>query len=196
MSNYNHVTFFKSAQKLSQVPDDSEVEVAFAGRSNSGKSSAINTITNHKGLAKTSKTPGRTQLLNYFQVTDRKFIVDLPGYGYAKVSKSIKKEWEKTLSSYIETREQLKGVVIIMDIRHPLKDYDIEMINWISKIGISIHILLTKSDKLKRGAAKNTLLNVTRELEPYGDLVSVQLFSSSKATGVEEARAQLDEWFN
>lgn len=192
--NYNQATFFKSAQKISQLPE-SRAEVAFAGRSNAGKSSALNAITNIKSLARTSKTPGRTQLLNYFQIADGCFLVDLPGYGYAKVSHSIQKEWEKTLSAYIETREQIKGVVIIMDIRHPLTEHDQQMIKWVGSYNIPMHILLTKADKLNRGPAQNVLLEVRRALAGYEDLITVQLFSSLKGTGLDDARFKLDQWF-
>ncbi len=192
--NYNQAKFFKSAQKISQLPD-SRIEVAFAGRSNAGKSSALNAITNIKSLARTSKTPGRTQLLNYFEIADGCFLVDLPGYGYAKVSHSIQKEWEKTLTAYIETREQLKGVVIIMDIRHPLTEHDQHMIQWVGSYNIPMHILLTKADKLNRGPAQNALLAVRKALSEYSDLITVQLFSSLKGIGLEDARFKLDQWF-
>lgn len=188
--------FIKSAQKISQLPTDSNAEVAFAGRSNAGKSSALNTITNIKGLARTSKTPGRTQLLNYFKIAEQCFLVDLPGYGYAKVPGAVQIDWEKTLSEYIETRPQLRGIVLIMDIRHPLKDFDQQMIGWVVSQDLQIHILLSKADKLNRGAAANTLLKVKKDLDLYGDLVTVQLFSSFNNTGVDEARARLDDWFD
>lgn len=192
---YNQTKFVKSAQKLEQIPAESKIEIAFAGRSNAGKSSAINAITNVKNLARTSKTPGRTQLLNFFQVEQHCFLVDLPGYGYAKVSHSVQKGWEKTLSEYIETREELRGIVLIMDIRHPLQDHDVQMINWVANLNIPMHILLTKSDKLNRGPAMSMLQQVRKRLEPFGDLISVQLFSALKHTGVDTARKQLDEWF-
>lgn len=193
--NYNSAVFITSANLMSQLPTDSIAEVAFAGRSNAGKSSAINTITRIRKLAKTSKTPGRTQLLNYFQVADNRYLVDLPGYGYAKVAASVQAHWEKTLTMYIETRKELKGVVLIMDSRHPLREYDQEMIAWVTSFHIPVHILLSKCDKLTRGAATNTLLAVRKDLADYGDLVSAQLFSSLKVIGVEEARAKLDEFF-
>lgn len=192
--NYNQAKFLKSAQKISQLPE-SKAEVAFAGRSNAGKSSAINAITRINGLARTSKTPGRTQLLNYFEIDQQCFLVDLPGYGYAEVSREIQKDWEKTLSEYIETREQLNGIVLIMDIRHPLTDHDQQMIQWVTSYNIPIHILLTKADKLNRGPANNTLLQVRKALAPYGELVTVQLFSALKSIGLEDARYKLDQWF-
>lgn len=193
--HYNQTKFYKSAQKVEQCPPDSKIEIAFAGRSNAGKSSAINTITNIKGLAKTSKTPGRTQLLNYFAVAEHYYLVDLPGYGYAKVSHSTQKEWEKSLTKYIETRAQLKGVFIIMDVRHPLTDHDQNMINWVAGYKIPIHILLTKADKLSRGAAANVLQQVRKELAAAYELITVQLFSSLNGTGVEDAREKLNLWF-
>lgn len=192
--NYNQTKFFKSAQKISQVPPESRFEIAFAGRSNSGKSSALNAITQIKGLAKTSKTPGRTQLLNFFQVKDDRFLVDLPGYGYAKVSHSIQKEWEKTLTQYIETRQELRGVVLIMDIRHPMKEYDQQMIEWLTSKNIPVHILLSKADKFNRGPGMNILQQVKSVLEPYKDLVSIQLFSALNGQGLDIARQQLDTW--
>ncbi len=192
--NYNQTTFFKSAQKISQLPPESKAEIAFAGRSNCGKSSALNAITQIKGLAKTSKTPGRTQLLNFFQVKDDRFLVDLPGYGYAKVSHNIQKEWEKALTKYVETREELRGIVLIMDIRHPLKEYDQQMISWLTSKNIPVHILLSKADKLNRGPGMNVLQQVKNDLELYGDLVSIQLFSAMNGQGLDEARQQLDAW--
>ena len=193
--NYNNAIFLKSANLITQLPTESRAEVAFAGRSNAGKSSALNAITNIRSLARTSKTPGRTQLLNYFQIAEHSFLVDLPGYGYAKVPGAIQAHWEQTLSEYIETRQELRGIVLIMDIRHPLKAFDQQMIAWVTSQNLPIHILLTKADKLKRGPAMSTLLQVQRELAKYGDLVSVQLFSSLNATGIDEARLKLDSWF-
>lgn len=192
--NYNQAKFIKSAQKCSQLPE-SKVEIAFAGRSNAGKSSALNAITNIGSLARTSKTPGRTQLLNYFEIADQCFLVDLPGYGYAKVSHSIQKEWEKTLTIYVETRQQLRGIVLIMDIRHPLMDHDQQMIKWVTSYNIPIHILLTKADKLNRGPAANVLQQVRKDLADFGDLITVQLFSSLKGIGIDDARYKLDQWF-
>jgi GTP-binding protein len=194
--NYNNAVFIKSAHLLAQLPAESKAEVAFAGRSNAGKSSALNSITNIRSLARTSKTPGRTQLLNYFQIADHCFLVDLPGYGYAKVPGNVQAHWEKTLSEYIETRQSLCGIVLIMDIRHPLKEFDQQMIAWVTSQNLPIHILLTKADKLNRGAAMNTLLQVKKTLANYGELVTIQLFSSLALTGIDEARTKLDSWFN
>lgn len=193
--NYNQAKFFKSAQKISQLPE-SMAEIAFAGRSNAGKSSALNALTNIKHLARTSKTPGRTQLLNFFELAPGNFLVDLPGYGYAKVSHSIQKEWEKTLSEYIETREQLRGICLIMDIRHPLQEYDKQMIAWVANYNIPMHILLSKADKLNRGPAMNVLQEVRKALMPYGNMITVQLFSALKAQGIDDLRKKLNEWFS
>ncbi len=191
--NYNHIEFLKSANELHQLPPDTGGEVAFGGRSNAGKSSALNAIANIHRLARTSKTPGRTQLINFFQLDPERRFVDLPGYGYAKVPPAIKEHWEKLLTDYIAKRQSLKGIILLMDIRHPLMPLDWQMIEWALSFQLPIHILLTKADKLKRGAAKNTLLSVTRTLKEY-DLVSIQLFSSFSKEGVTQAHEKLDEW--
>ena len=159
--NFNTVEFLISAQTLKQCPDDRGFEVAFAGRSNAGKSSAINTLTRNKGLARTSKTPGRTQLINHFEIEPEKRLVDLPGYGYAKVPKAIKAKWDRNLAEYLQNRNSLSGLVLLMDIRHPLQDYDRQMLNWAAQAGLPVHILLTKADKLKRGPAMNSLLGLS-----------------------------------
>lgn len=192
---YNRAVFLQSAAKLSQCPTDMVAEVAFAGRSNAGKSSAINTLTDNKKLARTSKTPGRTQLINYFTLDEGRSLVDLPGYGYAKVPMAMKKEWDKNLSEYLQRRECLKGLVLLMDIRHPLQEFDTMMLNWAVEIEMPVHILLTKADKLKRGAAKSTLLAVTKHLREANvdDLVSVQLFSALKKEGVQDLVRVLDQ---
>ena len=192
---YRQATFLTSAAKLSQAPPAEGHEVAFAGRSNAGKSSAINTLCDQKTLARTSKTPGRTQLLNFFALDDQRRIVDLPGYGYAKVSEGIKREWQGSLASYLEQRECLRGLMLMMDIRHPLKDYDLQMLNWANHISLPVHVLLTKSDKLKKGPASSTLLKVRAALQQINPGFSAQLFSSLKRTGIDEAHAKLDEWF-
>lgn len=191
-----HNTFFeKSAAKLSQCPKDSAGEVAFAGRSNAGKSSALNKLTQQKKLARTSKTPGRTQLLNYFKVGDSPYyLVDLPGYGFAKVALDVKEQWQKELMAYLQKRESLKGLVILMDIRHPLKDYDLAMLGWALEVQMPVHVLLTKADKLKRGAAQNTLLKVKRELKEPFPHASVQVFSSQTGVGVPELASCLNKW--
>lgn len=182
-----------SAPSLTHLPADLGLEVAFAGRSNAGKSSALNAITNQKRLARTSKTPGRTQQINVFPVDDRRALIDLPGYGYAKVPDAIKAHWQQALPEYLSRREGLRGLMLIMDVRHPLTEFDRQMLAWCEDIGLPVHILLTKADKLKRGRARSTLLAVQREL---GDRASAQLFSAPQREGVDAAHAQLDAWFD
>ena len=191
--HYNQATFVTSAANLAACPPESLAEVAFAGRSNAGKSSAINAITNQTRLARISKTPGRTQLINFFGLAEGRFLVDLPGYGFAKVPLSVKNKWQEELEKYLRRRQVLCGLVLLSDIRHPLKEFDRMMIDWAVQGGLPLHLLLTKSDKLKRGAAQNTLLAVQKELKPFSN-VTVQLFSSLKNDGVTEVRAKLDEW--
>ena len=194
--NYQLTHFVTSAPDIRHLPADTGIEVAFAGRSNAGKSSALNTLTNQKGLARTSKTPGRTQLINLFQVADGKTLVDLPGYGYAEVPEEVKRKWQKALSEYLEKRQCLQGLVVLMDIRHPLKDLDKQMVLWAVESNIQVLVLLTKADKLASGARK-AQLNMVREavLEFNGD-VQVEAFSSLKKLGVDKLRQKLDGWFN
>ena len=192
MTLFNHAVYAVSAATLAQLPD-SQCEVAFAGRSNAGKSSAINTLARHNRLAFVSKTPGRTQLINFFAVGDGRFIVDLPGYGYAKVPPEMRARWEKVLSAYLQTRESLAGLVLIMDARHPLTPLDNRMLDWFTPRGLPVHILLTKADKLSRGAANKTLTQVRTVLKAYPQ-VSVQLFSSLAKQGIEEAEAVIAGW--
>ena len=191
--NFRTTEFLTSAPKLKDCPPDTGVEVAFAGRSNAGKSSAINTLTENKKMAKTSKTPGRTQLINFFQLSDSQRLVDLPGYGFAKVPLEVKEQWQRHLEQYLRERESLQGLVLLMDSRHPLQEFDRMMLNWAISSQMPVHILLTKSDKLKNGPAKSTLLKIKKE---YADqpLVSAQLFSSTKKTGLPELRAMLNQW--
>ncbi len=192
---YQQTKFLKSVGKLSQLPADDGVEVAFIGRSNAGKSSALNTITGLKGLARTSKCPGRTQCINLFSVDKERRMVDLPGYGYAKVPLCIKKRWEETVDLYLQSRHCLRGLVLVMDVRHPLKNMDLQLIEWTASCQIPTHVLLTKADKLSGNQAKQTLLKVEKALEPYGEFVSVQLFSALDKNGLNEARDHLEEWF-
>lgn len=194
--NYQTARFLTSAPTLAQCPPDSGAEVAFAGRSNAGKSSAINTLTRQKALARTSKTPGRTQLINFFTLgedADRR-LVDLPGYGFAKVPEQVKLEWQRHLSDYLQRRASLRGLVLVMDVRHPLSEFDQTLLGWADDKAMPVHILLTKADKLKRGAAASALQQVRSRLREWEDLVSIQLFSSLKGQGVEEAHARLDAW--
>ena len=169
--------------------------MAFAGRSNAGKSSALNTLTGQKKLARTSKTPGRTQLINYFRLGDSPLaLVDLPGYGFAKVPVGMKNAWQKELANYLEKREALCGLVLLMDIRHPLKEFDLSMLKWAKDSQMPVHILLTKADKLKRGPAQNTMLQVRQSLKDMGSLVSVQAFSSLSGDGLIELKHCLRQW--
>ncbi len=195
LAYYRRASFLTSAARLDQAPPDRGWEVAFAGRSNSGKSSAINRLCDQKALARTSKTPGRTQLLNFFALDGERRLVDLPGYGYAKVSTGIKREWQGALATYLERRQCLRGVVLLMDVRHPLKEHDAQLIEWAVHIGLPVHAVLTKVDKLKYGAAKQTLLATRRRLAGFGAAVSTQLFSATRGDGLAEAYATLDRWF-
>lgn len=194
--NYASCRFLLSAPDIRSLPMDQGVEIAFAGRSNAGKSSALNTLTNQKNLARTSKTPGRTQLINLFHVADNCRLVDLPGYGYAEVPQEIKRKWQRALGEYLQKRNSLKGLVILMDIRHPLKDLDQQMIFWAVDAGLPVLILLTKADKLSGSAAK-VQLNMVREasLAFQGD-VQVEIFSSLKKTNVDKLKNKLDQWFS
>jgi GTP-binding protein len=195
---FTKAQFMQSAPTLGECPDDVGSEVAFAGRSNAGKSSAINVLTRQGKLARTSKTPGRTQLINFFSLTDSSRLVDLPGYGYARVPKALKQRWDQHLAEYLQQRQSLKGLVLVMDVRHPLQDFDKQMLMWAAESTMPVHILLTKADKLKRGPALNTVQMVRRELD--GNLaeagVTVQLFSALKRTGVEELEKHLFEWYD
>lgn len=193
---YSKAVFLKSAARVSHLPDDSGYEVAFAGRSNAGKSSALNCLTGIKNLARTSKTPGRTQLINLFQLDEERRLVDLPGYGYAKVALQVKMDWQKNLAHYLEVRQSLKGLILLMDIRHPLKDLDLMMVNWALDRELAVHILLTKSDKLSRSEVKNTVSKVRKYYELAENLITVQSFSSLKREGVDELIFLLNQWFD
>tara|TARA_B100001996_G_scaffold332082_1_gene281029 strand:+ start:308 stop:946 length:639 start_codon:yes stop_codon:yes gene_type:complete len=192
--NFRATSFLISAAKLSQCPDDTGGEVAFAGRSNAGKSSAINCLTGNKKLARTSKTPGRTQLLNFFSVSDSSRLVDLPGYGFAKVPEKIKRDWNRLMENYLKYRQSLRGLILLMDCRHPLQPFDQQMLAWAMAAQMPTHILLTKSDKMKKGPAKAALLAVSSKIEVYGGLISVQLFSAEKNTGLSELVETLSFW--
>ena len=196
--NYSKAFFTQSAPSIRECPPETGAEVAFAGRSNAGKSSSINTLTGNHKLARTSKTPGRTQLINYFELSQNQRLVDLPGYGYAKVPLKMKQEWERNLSEYLRERRCLKGLILLMDVRHPMQEFDTMMLNWAIEAEMPVHILLTKADKLKKGPAQNTLLAVRKHLKDadVDDLVSAQLFSSLKKTGVDQLKAQLDIWLD
>ncbi len=193
---YFNAKFINSSPDLKDTPEDQGLEVAFAGRSNAGKSSAINTLTRQNGLARISKTPGRTQMLNFFEIDAQKRFVDLPGYGYAKVPLAVKKQWHKLMENFLTNRQSLCGIVLVMDVRHPLTEFDWQMVEWCDYRNLPLHILLTKADKLNYGAAKNILLKVQRELQQSNISVSLQLFSSLKKTGVEDVHNVLDQWFS
>jgi GTP-binding protein len=186
--------FTIGVQHLRQLPIDEGFEVAFTGRSNVGKSSAINAITGRKSLARTSKIPGRTQQLNFFELDEDRRIVDLPGYGFAKAPVQARRHWERLVYEYLSNRQSLVGIMSLMDIRHPLTDLDTMMVNWSAEQGIALHIILTKADKLRRGPAMNTLQRVRSVLKQSGVNTSIQLFSSLKLNGVIEARVKLAQW--
>jgi GTP-binding protein len=196
--NFNTAQFLISAPSLQQCPPEQGTEIAFAGRSNAGKSSAINTLTQNKKLARTSKTPGCTQLINFFQLQNSPDfrLVDLPGYGYAKVSQAMKKKWQEHLSQYLNERQCLKGLILVMDIRHPMQEFDTMMIDWAVESEMPLHALLTKSDKLSRGAAQNTLLKFRKEIKNAGldDLVTGQTFSALNGDGVDQLANKLSMW--
>jgi len=189
-------TFTISAPDIRKLPEDSGIEVAFAGRSNAGKSSALNTLTNQRGLARISKTPGRTQLINVFEIADNKRLIDLPGYGFAKVPLEMKKKWQKALGEYLEKRESLKGLVVLMDIRHPLKDLDMDLIEWAVDSELPVLALLTKSDKLSQGKRSAEVLKVKKVLDELNGDIKVQAFSSLKRTGTEQANTVICDWFS
>lgn len=192
---YHQAHFVKSASDAGQLPADEGREVAFAGRSNAGKSSALNALCGQKALARTSNTPGRTQLINVFGLPEGRRLIDLPGYGYAKVPEAVRRTWGGMIERYLEGRESLAGLVLVMDLRHPLTDHDRQLLLWAAHRGLPVHALLTKADKLKRGPAMNTLLKVRRDLREAGwTTVTVQLFSALNRSGLEEAWTQLDAW--
>jgi GTP-binding protein len=194
--NYSAARFLVSAPTLATCPPDTGREVAFAGRSNAGKSSAINALTRQNSLARTSKTPGRTQLINFFSLGDdsERRLVDLPGYGFAKVPESVKLEWQRHLSDYLQHRFSLRGLVLVMDVRHPLSEFDQTLLGWADEKSMPVHILLTKADKLKSGAAKSAVQQVRSRLREWEDMVTIQLFSALKRQGIEEVHQRLDRW--
>lgn len=192
--DYRLAKFTTSVATPSQLPPDVGREVAFVGRSNSGKSSALNTLTEQKGLARTSKTPGRTQLINFFNLTPAQRLVDLPGYGYAKAPASEQERWARLINRYLEKRASLAGLVVLMDIRHPLTSFDLQLLEWAQSQSLPVHILLSKADKLPFGKQKTTLLQVQKILINQPN-ISIQLFSSLKKLGLEELKAHLATWF-
>ena len=196
MNLFQNAKFFTTVNHLKDLPATS-AEIAFVGRSNAGKSSAINTLCNHVRLAYVSKTPGRTQHINFFELANSHFMVDLPGYGYAQVPEAVRKHWVELLGKYLQTRQQLIGLVLIMDCRHPLKPLDIQMLDFFALTGRPVHILLSKADKLSKNDQIKTLSSVKKLLKPFMERqeVSVQLFSSLKKQGTEEVNTVVAQWF-
>lgn len=192
---YTKATFLKSAARVNQLPPDEGYEVAFAGRSNAGKSSALNCLTQIRQLARTSKTPGRTQLINLFTLDEKRRLVDLPGYGYAEVPLKIKETWQKTLTQYLGSRQCLAGLILLMDCRHPLKDLDQLMVDCAIDRQLPVHILLTKADKLNKSEVKNVVSIVKKHYELYDSLISVQAFSTLKKEGLDALITQLNSWY-
>lgn len=193
--NFNQTEFLKSAAHTSDFPTDKGIEIAFMGRSNAGKSTAINTIVGRNRLARTSKTPGRTQLINFFSVDDDRRLVDLPGYGYAQVPDKSHQQMERLINDYLTSRTCLYAIILLMDVRHPLNNSDKRLLNFIQECELPVHILLTKCDKLKRGASNNTLLNVRKALT-HQTKMSIQTFSALKRIGIEEVQQKLEDWFH
>ena len=191
---YQQAHFLQSATTPDTLPPESGAEVAFAGRSNSGKSSTLNRLCQQRSLARTSKTPGRTQLINFFSLPEDKCLVDLPGYGYAKVPEKVKLKWARFIELYLTHRETLRGLVIVMDIRRPMLDHDLTMLDWAESRNLAVHVVLNKSDKLKHGQAKSTFLKTRQQLNKYANETSVQMFSALKGIGVEDLHNQLDIW--
>ncbi len=196
MSQYHfqNTRFITSAPNIQAMPEDSGIEIAFAGRSNAGKSSALNTLTQQKSLARTSKTPGRTQLINVFEVEQDFRLIDLPGYGFAQVPEEVKRQWQKSLSEYLQERQSLKGLVVLMDIRHPFKDTDLGLIQWAVECQLPVLALLTKSDKLKQGAKKSALLKARQLAAEFSGDVRVEAFSSLKRQGLDILKTTLANW--
>jgi GTP-binding protein len=189
---YRAANYVISAHRLNQLPADTGIEVAFAGRSNAGKSSAINTLTEQKSLARTSKTPGRTQQIVIFDIDEQRRIADLPGYGYAKVPTKLKRHWRHVMEQYFRHRQSLRGVVLVMDIRHPMRPFDEQMLDWSVQTGIPCHALLTKADKLKRGPAQATLHKVAGMM-PEGS--TLQTFSAKSREGLDDLVGLLNDWY-
>ncbi|WP_127959107.1 ribosome biogenesis GTP-binding protein YihA/YsxC [Serratia microhaemolytica] len=194
--NYQVTHFVTSAPDIRHLPADEGIEVAFVGRSNAGKSSALNTLTNQKNLARISKTPGRTQLINLFEVEAGIRLVDLPGYGYAQVPEEMKRKWQQALAEYLQMRDSLKGLVVLMDIRHPLRELDQQMIQWAVDVEIPVLVLLTKADKLASGARKAQCDMVREAVLAFMGDIQVEVFSSLKKIGLDKLRQKLDSWFN
>jgi GTP-binding protein len=193
-NHFQQTRFLLGTPDSRKVPADSGVEVAFAGRSNAGKSSALNVITGQRSLARISKAPGRTREINFFEVREGIRLVDLPGYGYAKVSKSTKGQWQRNIARYLETRQSLCGVILLMDVRHPLKEFDRQVLSWCHAAELQTHVLLTKADKLKRGPAQAALLQTRKVLQNLHPDASIQLFSAHTGSGSEALQQVLYDW--
>lgn len=195
VGHYQKAYFLLSVANVEQLPPDQGYEVAIVGRSNAGKSSVLNRITQNKGLARVSKTPGRTQMINMFVLDDARRLADLPGYGYAKVPLAAKRKWTKTIDAYIAERECLKGMVVVMDIRHPFRELDIQLLDYCDQRGLPVHVLLNKSDKLTKNEIANTVRMVKEAVTEYQNPVSFQLFSAMKGIGIKELHTVLDGWY-
>jgi len=194
-SQYKKATFLLSVAEVKQLPPDEGIEVAIVGRSNAGKSSVLNCVTQNKKLARVSKTPGRTQQINVFVLDEDRRLMDLPGYGFANAPLAAQRKWEKTINDYFEKRDCLKGLILVMDIRHPFKPTDMQMLDFCEHHALPVHILLNKSDKLSKGAAKTVLLDAEPILEAYGELATIQTFSASKNSGTKELHTVLNKWY-
>ncbi|MBV8802583.1 MAG: YihA family ribosome biogenesis GTP-binding protein [Gammaproteobacteria bacterium] len=193
--NYEKATFMLSVANLNQLPPDQGIEVAIVGRSNAGKSSVLNQLTQNKNLARVSKTPGRTQHINLFSLDKNRRLADLPGYGYAKVPTAIKEQWELLLDNYLRNRDSLQGLILVMDIRHPFKEFDKQLLVWSSQCQLPVHILLNKADKMTFQELQKTMRLVNDLVPIYPNLVTYQTFSALKGNGIKELRTKLDEWF-
>ena len=194
--NYEKATFMLSVAHLNQLPPDQGIEVAIVGRSNAGKSSVLNQLTHNKNLARVSKTPGRTQHINLFSLDKNRRLADLPGYGYAKVPTAIKNQWELLLDDYLRNRDSLQGLILVMDIRHPFKEFDKQLLIWSSQCQLPVHILLNKVDKINLKDLQKTMRIVNDTVPIYPTLVTYQTFSAIKGNGIKELRSKLDEWFS
>jgi GTP-binding protein len=194
--HYQKAAFMLSVARLDQLPPDTGAEVAIVGRSNAGKSSVINQLTQNASLARVSKTPGRTQHINLFSLGTTQRLADLPGYGYAKVPPKVKHEWEQLLDTYLRTRECLQGLVVVMDIRHPFKEFDHQLLYWASECELPVHILLNKADKLTHNHIQQTLQSVPQAIAAYKNPLTYQAFSAAKGLGIKELRDCLDQWFS
>ncbi|MEM9531512.1 MAG: ribosome biogenesis GTP-binding protein YihA/YsxC [Pseudomonadota bacterium] len=195
-SLFRNASYRLNAHRVHQLPTDTGAEIAFAGRSNAGKSTAINAITDQKGLARASKTPGRTQHMVVFDLAEDRRLIDLPGYGYAKVPKKTREHWDSELDRYFRSRRSLRGLALIMDIRHPLREFDLQVLSWCQRVDLPCHILLNKADKLKRGPAQSTMLKVRRELKQREMSATCQAFSGLRRQGIDEAIAVFSSWLD